>query len=75
MADWMLGFGPSALGLAWVVEREDGTGASAVFEADAHEDARRILVRRARADEGIHSRMTSLGFLPSLNPMNLEWRR
>ena len=50
MTDWMLRFGPSALGFGWVVEREDGTGASAVFEADAHEDARHILVRRALED-------------------------
>ena len=50
MKDWLLRFGPSSAGLAWVVEREDGTGSLALFEPDAYEEARHILVRRAYAD-------------------------
>jgi len=33
-----------------VVEREDGTGSCAVFQPDAYEEARHILVRRHLAD-------------------------
>lgn len=48
---WTLHFGPSPIGLAWVVAQEGGVGQITVCEPEAYEEARHIIVRRALADD------------------------
>lgn len=51
MTVWLLYFGPSPAGLAWIVAREDGTGPTLTFEPEAYEEARHQLIRHALDDD------------------------